>query len=504
MIKQSKLIIPSVLAVGLVLGFGIARLSMRDGEPAALAPASNGERKVLYWQAPMIPDFRSDKPGKSPMGMDLIPVYEDEAGGPDADMAGTVHVKPGIVQNLGIRIEKVLRGDLSRHIEAVGYIGYDENKITNIHLRTDGWIEDLAIRSEGQHVKKGDLLFKIYSPTLVNAQSEYLQSLKSNNTKLIEASRLRLQALNVSEDQIDEISKNRAVKQLVSFVSPQDGIVAALNVVEGTFVQPGTNVATLADISTVWVLTDIFEDQAPWTKSGLAAEARLPFLPGAPRLGRVEFVYPTLDPDTRALRVRLKFDNPDEALKPNMFANVIIKAEPERNALIIPRDAVIRSGKTERVIVSTKGGRFRAVEVLTGMESGDMVEILAGLSDDESVVVSGQFLIDSEASLTGSIRRLSGSDPRGGDLLARRTTGHGVVNKIAPGQGVVNITHDPIADLSWPEMTMDFEVAPNVSLDNVKVGAVIDFELQRTIEGNYLVVSIEPTAPRGAVGEQDQ
>ncbi len=503
MIKLSKLLIPGVLAVGLVLGFGLSQWMAPDTAQSLSDSSTPGEREVLYWQAPMIPDFRSDKPGKSPMGMDLIPVYEDETGSQNGDTESTVYVKPGITQNLGIRTEKVLRGDLSRHIEAVGYIGYDENNITNVHLRTDGWIEDLAIRSEGQRVKKGDLLFKVYSPTLVNAQSEYLQSLKSNNAKLIEASHLRLQALNVSDDQIDEITAQRTIKQLVSFVSPQDGIVAALNVVEGTFVQPGTNVATLADLSTVWVLTDIFEDQAPWTRTGLAAEARLPFLPGAPRLGRVEFVYPTLDPDTRALRVRLKFDNLDEALKPNMFANVTIKAEPVNNALIIPRDAVIRSGNTERVIVSEEEGRFRAVEVLTGMESGDMVEILAGLTDDESVVVSGQFLIDSEASLTGSIRRLSGSDLQGSEE-ARRTFGHGVVNKIFPSQGIVNITHDPIADLAWPEMTMDFEVAPDFSLTDIQVGSVIDFELQRTLEGSYLVVSIKPIAPQNDNLEQGQ
>ncbi len=227
---------------------------------------------------------------------------------------------------------------------------------------------------------------------------------------MIEASRARLRALSVSDDQIDEVVERGQANQLVSFYASQDGIVATLNVAEGMYVQPGISIATLADLSTVWMLTDIFENQSPWIKPGLPAEARLTFLPGETRPGRIEYVYPTLDLDTRALRVRLRFDNQDEALKPNMFASITIKAEPIRQALTIPRDAVIRSGKFDRVILAVGEGKFRAVEVITGIEAEDYIEIRQGLTEDEEIVISGQFLIDSEASLSASIRRLSETD----------------------------------------------------------------------------------------------
>ncbi len=489
-----------LLAALAVAAFGVAVFAWWPAQDQELSPEKqNGERKILYWQAPMDPSYRSDRPGKSPMGMDLIPIYADEATADTIGGVPVVRIEPGIVQNLGIRTEKVLKADLSRNIHAVGYISYDESKVSNIHLRVDGWIEDLRIQSEGERVKKGELLFRLYSPTLVNAQGEFLQAVRTGDKRLIQSSRNRLQALNVSDDQIDAIATQGAIRQLVDFRAPQDGIVAKLNVVEGSFVQPGTNVATLADLSTVWVLTDVFEDQAPWTRTGLAAEARLPFLPGAPRLGRVEFVYPTLDADTRALRVRLKFDNPDEALKPNMFANVTIKAEPIRNALIVPRDAVIRSGNTERVIIAEGDGRFQAVQVLTGLESGDMIEILAGLKGGEKVVVSGQFLIDSEASLTGAIRRLTGSDA-GGATDDQPVTGHGVLNQVKAEQGIVNISHAPIPQISWPDMTMDFEVDGDVDLSAFTAGDRITFELRRALDGTYKVVSIRREADHETTG----
>lgn len=398
------------LVIGAIAGFTVARLTSTSG--GDVDTSSGGENKVLYWVAPMDPGFRSDQPGKSPMGMDLIPVYESDQPGMNAT-EGAVQIAPAVINNLGVRTAKVERQDLGRKIDAVGYIGYDETKVTHIDLRADGWIEDLRIKSEGERVKKGDLLFRIYSPTLVNAQSELVQAVNRGRDNLVEASRARLRALGISDGQIAQISEKGQAEQLVSFFAPQNGVVAELNVAEGMYVRPGTSLATLADLSTVWMLADVFEGQSPWIKTGLPAEASLTFLPGIARPGRVEYVYPTLEPDTRALRVRLKFDNPDEALKPNMFANVAIEAEPIVGALTVPRDAVIRSGKFDRVILALGEGKFQVVEVVIGIEAQDLVEVKRGLREDEEVVVSGQFLIDSEASLSGSIRRLSSdmSDP---------------------------------------------------------------------------------------------
>lgn len=366
----------------------------------AQATALEQPRKPLYWVAPMDPNYRRDKPGKSPMGMDLVPVYADE-GGPE------VRVSAAVINNLGVRTAPVERGRLWRMIETVGYVGFDESRISHIHLRTEGWIERLSVQSAGERVKRGAVLFDLYSPTLINAQEEYVQALGSGNKNLTRASRDRLLALGISEAQVRRLGKTRKVPQTTRFLAPQDGVVAALNVREGMFVRPALEIMSLADLSTVWVLVEVFERQADWVQVGQRAQVRSSFIPGREWEGRVEYVYPTLDPKTRTLQVRLRFDNPDEALKPNMYADVRIYGAPRDEVIKIPREALIRTGEQERVILALGEGRFRARQVKSGMESGEWVEILSGLAPGEQVVTSGQFLIDSESSLKAGLQRLS-------------------------------------------------------------------------------------------------
>ena len=370
--------------------------------PYSLAGAADDKREILYWVAPMDPNYRRDQPGKSPMGMDLVPVYADAA---NRD-AGTVSIDPAVVQNLGVRTAKVERGPLWRRIDTVGYVAFDERRISHIHLRTDGWIETLSVKSNGERVKQGDLLFELYSPDLVNAQEEYVQALRGNNDYLRQASRERLEALGVSTGQIRQIEKNRRASQRVKVYASQDGIVDSLNVREGMYVKPATEVMALADLSSVWLLVDIFERQSDWVAPGQPAEVRLGYLPGRVWEGEVEFVYPTIDPKTRTLQARLRFDNPDEALKPNMYATVNIYAGPKRDVLSIPREALIKTGSAQRVIVALGDGKFKPRKVTSGMESGDFVEITGGLNEGDRVVTSAQFLIDSEASLKASFTRM--------------------------------------------------------------------------------------------------
>jgi Cu(I)/Ag(I) efflux system membrane fusion protein len=349
----------------------------------------------------MDPNYRRDEPGKSPMGMDLVPVYADAAG-----KSGTVSIDPAVVQNLGVRTAVVERGRLWRRIDTVGYVAFDERRISHIHLRTDGWIEKLYVKSNGERVKRGDLLFELYSPDLVNAQEEYVQALRGNNDYLRQASRERLEALGVSDGQIKQVAKNRRAFQHVKIYAPQDGIVDSLNVREGMYVKPATEVMALADLSSVWLLVDIFERQSDWVAPGQPAEVRLGYLPGRIWEGEVEFVYPTIDPQTRTLQARLRFDNPDEALKPNMYATVNIYAGPKGDVLSIPREALIKTGDDQRVILALGDGKFRPLQVTAGMESGDFVEITGGLKEGDRVVTSAQFLIDSEASLKASFARM--------------------------------------------------------------------------------------------------
>ena len=373
--------------------------------PAVFAADDEGE--ILYWVAPMDANYRRDKPGKSPMGMDLVPVYADETGN-----HSSVTIAPEVVQNLGIRTATAERSRLWRSIDTVGYVDYDESKVSHIHLRTEGWIEHLVAHSEGERVRKGEKLLELYSPDLVNAQEEFVQALIMGNKNLVRASRERLIALGVPASQVEQLEKARKVKQTISIYSPQDGVVSKLMVRHGMYVTPDRRVMSLADLSSVWLLAEIYETQANWVKVGQSAEVSLAFLPGRTWEGKVEYIYPSLDPKTRTLKARLRFDNLDEALKPNMYANIKIYGGPKEDVIIIPVEALIRTGRESRVVIALGEGRFASRTVTAGIESGDWVEILAGIEPGEEVVTSGQFLIDSEASLKASMTRMQ--DPATG------------------------------------------------------------------------------------------
>jgi Cu(I)/Ag(I) efflux system membrane fusion protein len=373
---------------------------------AATTAAADNDREVLYWVAPMDANYRRDKPGKSPMGMELVPVYAD-AGSGDGK---SVTIAPEVVQNLGVRTTVAERSRLWRGIDTVGYVDYDESKVSHIHLRTEGWIEDLVVQSEGERVTKGQRLFNLYSPELVNAQEEFVQALKAGNRGLIRASRSRLDALGIPASQIKRLEKDRKPSQTIPIYAPQDGVVSSLSVRDGMYIKPAIRIMSLADLSSVWLLAEVFERQADWVKVGQPAEVSLAFLPGRTWEGKVEYIYPSLDPKTRTLKARLRFANPDEALKPNMYANVKIYGGSRDDVVVIPLAALIRTGREERVIIARGEGRFESRPVRAGIESGDWVEIIDGVEPGESLVVSGQFLIDSEASLKASMLRMTETD----------------------------------------------------------------------------------------------
>jgi len=354
---------------------------------------------------PMHSDVLSNDPDATcPIcGMDLVII--DNIDGEE----GIVSISPRVINMLGVQTRKVKKRTLYRRIDSVGSIKYDENKIRHIHLRTDGWVEHLAVKTLGERIKKGDLLFKVYSPTLVNAQEELLQSLNMKNMSLLSASRDRLVSLGMSKQQIRTIEKSKKSIPLVSYYAPQNGVVAELNIREGMYVKPSKSIISLADMMTVWLIANIFESQSDWVKVGDRAEVELSFMPGKIWEGTVEYIYPVLDAKTRSLEVRLRFNNSNEMLKANMYADVNIFVNPKRNALTIPRESLIRTGEGDRVIVALGDGKFQPVSVKTGIESNNKVEILGGLQEGDEVVVSSQFLIDSESSLRASLSRLTGN-----------------------------------------------------------------------------------------------
>jgi Cu(I)/Ag(I) efflux system membrane fusion protein len=430
----------------------------------------------------MNPSITSPTPAKDEMGMDYIPVYADEG----QEDPGLIKIPSALVNNLGVRTELVRRETLWRLIETVGYVDYDENRISHVHLRTEGWIEHLKVRSLGARVRQGELLFEIYSPQLVNAQQEYLQALQAGDRAMVSASRERLAALGIADSVLRELERTRRARQQVPIYAGHGGVVSLLNIREGMYVEPEVEVMTLADLGSIWVQVDVFERQADWVATGQRAEMRLPYIPGETWEGRVEYVYPALDRKTRSVKLRLRFDNPDERLKPGMYAKVTIYGSPRADTLSIPREALIRRSGAERVIVAQGEGRFRAVEVKAGMESGDRVEILSGLSEGTNVVVSAQFMIDSEASIKAAFRRMTEPSPEPDPPIQ----GQGVVHSVDAEGRQVNLTHDPIPALGWPAMTMDFKVAEGVALSGLRPGAKVRFNLKRLDDVTYLITGL--------------
>jgi Cu(I)/Ag(I) efflux system membrane fusion protein len=474
------LLVLAAFAVGVAVG-----PKVWEGGPASTdstAMEEPAEPEILYWVAPMDPNYRRDEPGKSPMGMDLVPVYADEAGAGDA-----VTITPSVENNLGVRTEAAKVRPLWRRIEATGYVSFDETRISHINTRVQGWIVRLQVDAEGERVSKGDLLFELYSPELVNAQKEYLQALRRGSDQLLAGAEEKLRALGMIPSEIAALRKRGTASESIKIVAPQDGIVASLSVREGMFIQPNMTIMSLADLSTVWLQAEVFESQADWVAAGQAAEATLDYMPGTEFSGQVDYVYPVLDPKTRTLRVRLRFDNPTERLKPNMYARVSIYGKLKPNALTIPREALIPAPGRDRVVVALGDGKFRVHEVMTGLESGEYVEVLAGISEGDEIVTSAQFLIDSESSIAGSIQRLESFD----ELPEQRPLGQvfasGQVGEIYLEQRRIRISHGPIEVLGWPSMTMVFDTKPGVDLSAVEVGQDIRFALVQEHAGEYVL-----------------
>ena len=403
-----------ILVIGAVLlaaaaGYFIGkRGGVMQGAPQKSATTTDaGERKVLYWKAPMDPNFRSDKPGKSPMGMELVPVY---ASGGGAD-ASDVKIDPAVVNNLGVRTAEVRQSSLSDRLEAVGYVGYDEDTVASINTRADGWIEKLAVKSAGDTVHAGQLLYELFSPKLATAEREYLIALTSGSPSLIAASRERMRALGFSAAQIAQLSHTRKVGDRVARFAETVCVVVNLGVSEGTYVMPATQVMKLADLRTVWVLVEVDPANAALLRKGQQAVVDFDAFPGRQWHGTVDYIYPDVSAMTRTVKVRVRLPNPDLRLQPNMYAHVSLQAAPQQNAVTIPALALIRTGQSERVVVALGDGRFDVCPVQAGTTSGDRVEILKGLQAGQWVVTSAQFMLDSEANVDAAALRLGAGKP---------------------------------------------------------------------------------------------
>ncbi|MDE2659779.1 MAG: efflux RND transporter periplasmic adaptor subunit, partial [Acidobacteriota bacterium] len=380
-------------------------------------PAMEDDREVLYWRAPMDPNFISDRPGKSPMGMDLVPVYADEAGD---QPAGTVRLDPGFVQRIGTRTTPVERRDIAQTIRTVGTLAHNDKQIAWVGTKYDGWIENVAVNYLGETVEEGQALFDIYSPQLVAAQTEYLHAthyaerldasqfpdVAERARSLVESARARLRYWDITDEQIAMLEREQTPRRTLSVVSPVTGVVVEKvdEALEGMYVEPGLNLYKLADLTTIWVDVEIFEHQVQAMRIGQRAEVELPYVPGRPYTGFVRFLYPHFNQETRTMTVSIELANPDLALRAGMYANVTFDVPVARDALTVPEAAVIRSGTRDLVVLELSPGLFRVADVTLGAGGDGVWEVVDGISEGDRIVVSAQFLIDSESNLTQAIR----------------------------------------------------------------------------------------------------
>jgi Cu(I)/Ag(I) efflux system membrane fusion protein/cobalt-zinc-cadmium efflux system membrane fusion protein len=376
-------------------------------------------KKIKYWAAPMDPTYIRNEPGKSPMGMDLVPVYEEE--GEEKEPASTIRIDSGTIQNMGVRMERVKRKPLVKDIRAFGNITYDERRIYAVNTKFNGWIEKLYVDFIGEKVKKGQPLFDIYSPELVTAQEEYLLSLQQNANlkespypsiregaqRLLNASRTRLRYWDLTEKQIKTIENTEIVQKTLTIYSPANGVIIKKHAFQGHYVKAGQHQYEIADLSKVWVDVDIYEYELPWIKKGMSAEMELSYTPGKIFTGNVLYVYPFLTAKTRTAKLRLEFPNPDYQLKPDMYANVKLKSAVSEDSLVIPQEAVIDSGVRKVVFVALGKGKFQPREVKLGLEGNDHeFQVLEGLQENEQIVISAQFMLDSESRLREAIQKM--------------------------------------------------------------------------------------------------
>lgn len=472
-----------------------AQAPMPDDKSAAASG-----RRVLYWHDPMVPGQKFDKPGKSPfMNMELVPVYADEVSD-----EGKVTINARTLQNLGIRLAEVKQSPLDMRFAATGAVSVDDRTLSAVQVRVNGYIEKLHVRAQYDSVANGQPLADIYSPEWLAAQEEYLVLLRAtqpDTQALASAARARLALLGIPQAQIARIEQSGRPEPRITVHAPEAALVWEIGAREGMAVNPGLTLFRLANLNTVWVNAEVPESQAALVRPGAPVSARVTAFPDAEYRGHVATLLPDVNASTRTIKARIVLANPGARLKPGMFATLEFGAST-LTALTVPSEALIYTGRRTVVIVAQEGGKFSPVEVETGREAADRVEIRKGLSLGQNVVASGQFLIDSEASLKTTLSRLqSAPEPAASAAKPAQHTGSGKVNRVDTADGTLEITHGPMPSLKWPAMTMMFRADKSL-LANAKAGDEIEFDVleKPDKDGDYIVTRITRRSPTGHAG----
>ena len=445
-----------------------------------------------FYRNPMgLPDT-SPVPKKDSMGMDYLPVYEGE----DRDEGGSVKISTAKVQKLGVRSEAAALRDLSRPVRAVGRVEVDERRMFAVAPKFEGWIELLHANATGQPVGRGQPLFEVYSPELVSAQREYQVAARgvdklaaagpeaqASIRQLAEAALARLRNWDISAEQIERLKSGGEITRTLTYRSPVSGVILEKKALQGMRFMPGEALYQIADVSSVWVLADVFERDIAAVKVGQPVEVSIDAFPDKVFAGRVNYLYPTLNTQTRTVPVRIELPNPRGELRPAMYANVHLKVGAGRTALTVPISAVIDSGTSQRIIVQLGEGRFEPREVKLGLSGDDYVEVKDGVKEGEQVVVAANFMIDSESNLKAAL----------GGMKEKPSVSHQAVGTLdsIEANGTVMVTHEPVASLNWPKMTMEFVPANATLVDKLKPGTSIHFEFVERKPGEWVITKIE-------------
>lgn len=529
--KQGAGITIGVLAIAVAAGGGYwlgGKSGTSHSEAAAPTLAASAEpakkeKKLRFYRNPMgLPDT-SPVPKKDPMGMDYIPVYEGEEDDEPAS-ANQIKISTEKVQKLGVRTEQAQLRTLDKVVRAAGRIELDERRIYAISPKFEGYVERLHVNVTGQPVGKGQPLFEVYSPELVSAQREYaiaaqgVESLKeaggqaqSGMKQLADSSLLRLRNWDISDEQIKSLAKSGETKRTLTFRSPVAGIVTEKKALQGMRFMPGDALYQVADLSAVWVVADVFEQDIGLVKPGAKASVKIGAYPNKVFEGTITYVYPTLTAATRTVPVRVELPNPGQLLKPAMFAQVELPVGAKGQVVTVPTSAVIDSGTRRIVLVQAKEGRFEPREVKLGERSDSYVEVIEGVKNGEPVVVAANFLIDAESNLKAAVGGFGhashgGKPKQDGAAPAGEHAEHQAAKPAAVGHqgtgtvegfdikaGMITLNHGPVDSLKWPGMTMEFLVATPALLSGLKPGLAVSFEFVERKPGEWVVTRIQPT-----------
>ncbi|MBB5370062.1 MULTISPECIES: efflux RND transporter periplasmic adaptor subunit [unclassified Janthinobacterium] len=486
--KKITLALTAIVIALAAVGYGAYQLGARKSVAAVAITAPAG-KKPLYWHDPMVPGQRFDKPGKSPfMDMQLVPVYAQEGGGAADD--GGVTISPRVEQNLGVRTATVTRGKLASGFSAIGNVAFNDRDVALVQARSSGFVERLYARAPLDPVRKGQALAEVYVPDWVAAQEEFLaaRSMQGADTAgLVDGARQRMRLAGMSEGQIHGVESTGKVQARLTIVAPISGVIAELGAREGLTMAMGAPLFRINGLSTVWVNAEVPENMLGQLRPGDPVVAQAQALPGSDFKGKVSAILPEVNPTTRTATARIELANPGGNLLPGMFASVTFGAERGADVLQVPSEAVIQTGTRSVVMLAQAGGKFKPVDVETGSEGNGLTEIRKGLSEGQQVVISAQFLIDSEASLTGTETRMAGMDKMGGMQMKPATpaaASHHAEGKVEQiGKDSITISHGPIASLQWGPMTMGFKLPPTGLPANIKVGTQVAFDIKKGERG---------------------